>query len=222
MSIATENFLKEIYQLSQSPEAEAKPGIIAENLGISNAAATDMARNLAIKNLIVYEKYKELHLTEKGKKLALALLRKHRLWETFLYRTLNINLSQIHNEAELLEHSTSDFLVDKINSYLGEPAFDPHGDPIPRSNGEIPSTDELIQLTAAQQGQQYFIRRLSSSENEFFEFCRDNLIEIGQSLEVEKHYTSQNSTAIKIKENRILLNQELAKKIYVESKPNHS
>jgi len=222
MSIATENFLKEIYQLSQSPEAEAKPGIIAENLGISNAAATDMARNLAIKNLIVYEKYKELHLTEKGKKLALALLRKHRLWETFLYRTLNINLSQIHNEAELLEHSTSDFLVDKINSYLGEPAFDPHGDPIPQSNGEIPSTDELIQLTAAQQGQQYFIRRLSSSENEFFEFCRDNLIEIGQSLEVEKHYTSQNSTAIKIKENRILLNQELAKKIYVESKPNHS
>jgi len=161
-----------------------------------------------------------LRLTSKGKKLALTLLRKHRLWETFLYRTLNINLSQIHNEAELLEHSTSDFLVDKINSYLGEPAFDPHGDPIPRSNGEIPSTDELIQLSTAKQGQQYFIRRLSSSENEFFEFCNDNSIEIGQSLEVKKQYPTQNSTAIKIKENRVLLNQELANKIYVESKPN--
>jgi len=220
MSIATENFLKEIYQLSQSPEAEAKPGIIAEKLAISNAAATDMARNLAAKEFIIYEKYKVLRLTSKGKKLALTLLRKHRLWETFLYRTLNINLSQIHNEAELLEHSTSDFLVDKINSYLGEPAFDPHGDPIPRSNGEIPSTDELIQLSTAKQGQQYFIRRLSSSENEFFEFCNDNSIEIGQSLEVKKQYPTQNSTAIKIKENRVLLNQELANKIYVESKPN--
>lgn len=218
MSIATENFLKEIYQLSQTPEAEAKPGVIAEKLGISNAAATDMARNLAAKGLIIYEKYKELRLTSKGQNLALALLRKHRLWETFLYRTLNINLSQIHNEAELLEHSTSDFLVNKINSYLGEPAFDPHGDPIPRPNGEIPSTDELIQLSTAKQGEQYFIRRLSSSENEFFEFCRDNSIEIGQSIEVEKHYPSQNSTAIKISGQRILLNNELAGKIYVEIK----
>ena len=216
MSIATENFLKEIYQLSQTPGGEAKPGVIAEKLGISNAAATDMARNLANKNMVVYEKYKELRLTDKGQKLALVLLRKHRLWETFLYRTLNINLSQIHDEAELLEHSTSDFLVDKINSYLGDPAFDPHGDPIPRPNGDIPSTDELIQLTSARQGQQYFIRRLSSSENEFFKFCRDNSIEIGQSLEVEKHYTTQNSTAIKILGSRILLNNDLADKIYVE------
>ncbi|MCF8309073.1 MAG: metal-dependent transcriptional regulator [Bacteroidales bacterium] len=218
MSIATENFLKEIYQLSQTPGGETKPGVVAEKLGISNAAATDMARNLAAKGLIIYEKYKELRLTSKGQNLALALLRKHRLWETFLYRTLDINLSQIHNEAELLEHSTSDFLVDKINSYLGEPAFDPHGDPIPRPDGKIPDTDKLIRLSTAKQGQNYHVRRLSGSEDEFFEFCRDNSIEIGQSIEVEKHYPSQNSIAVKILGQRILLNNELAGKIYVEIK----
>lgn len=98
-------------------------------LNITNAALTDMARNLASKNLIVYTKYKPLSLTLSGQLLAMNVLRKHRLWETFLHQTLQLSLLEIHQQAEMLDHFTSDFLSEKIYLFLGYPTTDPHGDP---------------------------------------------------------------------------------------------
>lgn len=131
MSVSVENFIKTIYHLNEHAEKDTKPGSIAHELKISNAATTDMARKLSLKNLIHYQKYKPILLTPKGQKLALSVIRKHRLWETFLFEKFNLSLVEIHREAELLEHQTSDFLADKIEEFLGRPTIDPHGTPIP-------------------------------------------------------------------------------------------
>ena len=134
MSVAIENFVKAIYNNEKHDIANTKPGNIASKLGISSAAATDMAKKLDTKGLLNYEKYQKLRLTKKGEKMALNVVRKHRLWEAFLHKTFDMSLHKIHREAELLEHETSDFLAEKISAYLGNPKFDPHGDPIPNAN----------------------------------------------------------------------------------------
>ena len=141
MSVATENFIKAIYNLGRKHEGDTKPGSIASFLNISNAAATDMAKNLSKKNLVNYEKYKELKLTKEGELLALRIVRKHRLWEALLFKLFNMSLHEIHIEAELLEHQTSDFLAQKMDEYLEFPKYDPHGDPIPDVNGIIHTED---------------------------------------------------------------------------------
>ncbi|MDX1317419.1 MAG: metal-dependent transcriptional regulator, partial [Xanthomarina gelatinilytica] len=137
MSVAIENFVKAIYKNDNNDSNDTKPGNIAKKLGISNAAATDMAKKLASKNLLQYEKYQSLQLTDEGTKMALNVIRKHRLWEALLFKLFDMSLHEIHRESELLEHATSNFLADRISEYLGNPKFDPHGDPIPNANGEI-------------------------------------------------------------------------------------
>jgi DtxR family Mn-dependent transcriptional regulator len=218
MSVATENFLKTVYQLSMIPGNSAKPGIVAQVLDITNAAATDMARNLSEKGLIQYRKYKEIKLTEAGRKEALWVIRKHRLWETFLHQVLNINLGEIHREAELLEHQTSDFLAGKINEYLGNPEFDPHGDPIPNQRGEVKIEKSFIPVFQAKEGKEYIIKRLYSSDDVFFEFCETNNLIINTTVVIEKQYPKQGMTSIKKGKTKIILNKDFTKRIYVKQK----
>ena len=170
MSVAIENFVKAIYNNDKHDIKDTKPGNIAKQLGISNPAATDMAKKLAAKDILHYEKYQALQLTEKGKKMALNVVRKHRLWEAFLFKMFDLSLHDIHREAELLEHQTSDLLAEKISEYLGHPKFDPHGDPIPNADGEITTKDTSISLAEAEEGKTYTIARLMSDDKEFFEF----------------------------------------------------
>lgn len=218
MSISIENFVKAIYLQEQRQGEDTRPGTLAKLLNISNAATTDMARSLAQKNLVNYVKYQKLSLTPKGKELALSILRKHRLWEAFLSKTLNLSLHEIHKEAELLEHATSDFLANKIDEYLNYPVADPHGDPIPCSNGEKNLQNNAIVLSAAQIGQEYTIVRLFSSNLDFFDFCTANNIEIGTSVRLEKRFEGMNMIEVSIGEKHLLLNEEFTNIIYVETK----
>ncbi len=184
MSVAIENFVKAIYKNDQNDINNTKPGNIAKILGISNAAATDMAKKLALKDLLNYTKYQPLKLTKQGEKMALNIIRKHRLWEAFLHKTFDMSLHDIHREAELLEHETSDFLVEKISAYLGNPKFDPHGDPIPNAKGEITTKDLSISLSNTEEGNVYLISRLMSDDKEFFDFCAQNGLKFGNRLTV--------------------------------------
>jgi DtxR family Mn-dependent transcriptional regulator len=218
MSVAIENFVKAIYKNDKQDGNDTKPGNIAKKLGISNAAATDMAKSLANKNLINYEKYKALELTEEGEKLALKVIRKHRLWEAFLHKTFDMSLHEIHKEAELLEHETSDFLADKISAYLGNPKFDPHGDPIPNANGEITTKDTSITLSKTKEGNAYIISRLMSDDKEFFDFCAIHGLKYGNTVIVEKQFVKNKMTQISINNNTILLNEDFTKIIYVNEK----
>ena len=216
MSIATENFIKAIYKNQHQDGLDTKPGNIARKLGISNAAATDMAKKLATRDLVHYEKYQQLKLTEKGKELALNILRKHRLWESFLFKLFDLNLHDIHREAELLEHQTSDFLAEKISAYLGHPKFDPHGDPIPNADGIITTEDTSIPLMNARENDRYVISRLMSDDKEFFEFCDTHGIKYGNQLTVIKQFPKNKMTEVEIDNRLILLNQEFTKIVYVD------
>ncbi|WP_452225574.1 metal-dependent transcriptional regulator [Lacinutrix chionoecetis] len=215
MSVAIENFVKAIYKNDNNSANDTKPGNIAKKLGISNAAATDMAKKLAAKDLLNYEKYQALQLTEKGEKMALNVIRKHRLWEAFLYKTFNMSLHEIHREAEFLEHETSDFLAEKISEYLGNPKFDPHGDPIPNMNGEITTVDTSISLFNAVEGKKYVISRLMSDEEEFFDFCAQNGLKYGNTVLITKQFSKNEMTQILINNNTILLNKDFTNIIYV-------
>jgi len=214
MSVAIENFVKAVYKNDKDESHDTKPGTIAKKLGISNAAATDMAKKLAEKDLVDYKKYQKLQLTEKGNKMALNILRKHRLWEALLFKLFDMSLHDIHREAELLEHQTSEFLVEQISSYLGHPKFDPHGDPIPNSKGKITTKDTSIPLSSASQGHEYIISRLMSDDKEFFEFCAQNGLKYGNKIQVKKQFNN-NMTEILIDNNTIILNHDISKIIYV-------
>lgn len=215
MSIAIENFVKTIYNNNSHDAKNTKPGNIAKKLGISNAAATDMAKKLAVKDLLHYEKYQELQLTDKGRKMALNIVRKHRLWEAFLFKMFDMSLHDIHREAELLEHQTSDLLAEKISAYLGHPKFDPHGDPIPNAAGEITTVDISISLSNAEEGKTYIISRLMSDDKEFFEFCAHQKLKYGHKLKVTKQFTKNKMTELLVEGNTILLNENFSTLIYV-------
>jgi DtxR family Mn-dependent transcriptional regulator len=216
MSTAIENFVKVVYQNEQNQGFDTRPGTIAKALGISSAAATDMSRKLADKNLIHYEKYQQIRLTEGGKKMALHVIRKHRLWESFLFRVFHLSLHEIHREAELLEHQTSDFLAEKISSFLGNPEFDPHGEPIPDSKGSmwVPSEQSILSFVSA--GLNYEITGLISSDKEFYDFCNTNHLHIGSKLKVVNQYEKISMTEIKLGNKKMLLNREFANIIYVK------
>ena len=215
MSVSKENFIKAIYKLQQGVGQNTRPGTIAAVLGISNAAATDMARKLAARGLINYVKYHPITLTESGRLMALDVLRKHRLWETFLYEVLGLSMFEIHREAELLEHQTSDFLAEKIYSYLKYPTTDSHGDPIPMANGTIEFPGENVILTEAPVGAIYQVSRLAGSDKEFFDFCNDNQIMLGAELTVGNRYNGGQTTEIIINTAKLLLNTDFTNLIYV-------
>lgn len=215
MSVAIENFVKAIYKNGKRDNNDTKPGNIAKELGISNAAATDMAKKLATKDLLHYKKYQELKLTDKGNKMALTVVRKHRLWESLLFKMFDMSLHEIHRESEILEHQTSDFLANKINEFLGNPKFDPHGDPIPNADGEITTTDTSITLSNTVEGKTYIISRLMSDDKEFFDFCAQHGLKYGNTVLVSKQFSKNKMTQILINNNTILLNEDFTSIIYV-------
>ncbi len=215
MSVAIENFVKAIYKNEKHDNNDTKPGNIAAVLGISNAAATDMAKKLATKDLLHYQKYQELKLTDKGNKMALNVVRKHRLWESLLFKMFDMSLHEIHRESEILEHQTSDFLANKISEYLGNPKFDPHGDPIPNAEGEITTTDTSITLSNTEEGKSYIISRLMSDDKEFFDFCTQHGLKYGNNVMISKQFSKNKMTQILVNNNTIILNEDFTSIIYV-------
>jgi DtxR family Mn-dependent transcriptional regulator len=148
--------------------------------------------------------------------MALHVIRKHRLWEAFLFQVFHLSLHEIHREAELLEHQTSDFMAERINSFLGYPDFDPHGEPIPNSKGDLVFPKEQQVLSFVSKGLFYEITCLESSEKEFFDFCNNNKICIGTRLKVVDQYNKMNMTEIKVGTRKILLSRQFASIIYVK------
>jgi len=213
MSVAIENFVKAIYKNASRTEYDTKPSTIAKKLNISSAAATDMAKKLAVKGLVAYEKYQELQLTNAGETMALKVIRKHRIWESLLFKFLDLSLHEIHREAEFLEHETSDFLADKIHEYLGFPDFDPHGDPIPDAKGNLPVIKDMTLLADANEGFTYQVARLNSDDEEFFDFCTTSGLINGSILEVEKQFEKTKMTQIKINNAVLVMHKDFTAQI---------
>lgn len=137
LSFSEENYLKTIYHLSLKDKKGISTNAIAEVLRTKPSSVTDMLKKLSAKNLVHHVKYYGVNLTEHGKKEALAIVRKHRLWEVFLVDKLKFNWDEVHEIAEQLEHIQSQLLIEKLDEFLGYPTVDPHGDPIPDTNGQV-------------------------------------------------------------------------------------
>ena len=137
LSYTEENYLKAIYHLSEGGQKPVLTNELAEAMSTKPASVTDMIKKLSAKKLIEYEKYYGVALTKTGKSEALSIIRKHRLWETFLVQKLKFNWDQVHEVAEQLEHIQSQLLIEKLDEFLGHPIEDPHGHPIPDKNGKI-------------------------------------------------------------------------------------
>ena len=134
---------------------------------------------------------------------------------SLLFKLFDLSLHDIHREAELLEHQTSDLLANKISEYLGNPKFDPHGDPIPNSDGEITTIDTSITLSNTEEGKTYIISRLMSDDKEFFDFCGQHGLKYGNTVLVSKQFSKNKMTQISINNNTILLNEDFTNIIYV-------
>lgn len=151
LSLAEENYLKAIYHLSSSGQKQVNTNAIAERLETKPASVSDMIRKLSAKEVITYVKYQGVNITETGKKRALSVIRKHRLWEVFLVNNLNFHWDEVHEIAEQLEHIRSSLLISRLDEFLDHPKFDPHGDPIPDEDGMI-YTKPMIVLSELSQG----------------------------------------------------------------------
>lgn len=143
LSFAEENYLKAVYHLSEAGEKEVSTNAIAEEMQTKAASVSDMLRRLSEKELVIYKKYQGVKISESGKKSALQVIRKHRLWEVFLVEKLKFNWDQVHEIAEQLEHIKSPLLIERLDDFLGHPKYDPHGDPIPDENGEFKEKPQI-------------------------------------------------------------------------------
>ena len=214
MTISVENFLKRLYELLFDRKEKATPGRLAEKLNISAAAVTDMAKKLASQDLIVYEKYKELEITSKGEEVALNVIRRHRLWELFLHKILHIPLEKVHMEAESLEHQTSDYLISVIEQFLDYPQFDPHGDPIPDVQGNMPETSGQKRLHKVAPGV-YTIERMTQQSQEIGNFFKIHGFELGKKILLDQVLKDIDALVIEIDKKKLVITSGMAKNIYV-------
>ena len=137
LSYTEENYIKAIYHLADGGNKAVLTNEIAEAMKTKAASVTDMIKKLSLKNFISYEKYYGVKMTKHGKNEALTIIRKHRLWETFLVQKLQFNWDEVHEIAEQLEHIQSPLLIEKLDAFLNYPKADPHGEPIPDRNGKV-------------------------------------------------------------------------------------
>ena len=178
-----ENYLKAIYKLSKVQPKGVTTKAIGDLLNIKSPTVSDMLRKLAEKKLILYERYKGVSLTKEGEKLALKIVRKHRLWETFLVEHFKFNWHEVHEIAEQLEHVNSIELVNRMDKYLGYPQFDPHGDPIPDKDGVIALRHDKT-LDQVNKGQSAIIVGVKDHSSDFLKFVKSISLTLGTEVKV--------------------------------------
>lgn len=216
LTYTEENYLKAIYNIQHNnATGDVSVNEIAERMNTRPATVTDMLRKLSEKQLIHYEKYKKIQLAEEGTTLALTILRKHRLWETFLHNKLNFSWDEVHEVAEQMEHIHSQKLIDSLDEFLGFPEFDPHGDPIPKANGDIPASS-AITLSEAEQGKKYKIVAVRDTSSTFLQQLERFELQIGTQLSITDRLPYDNSIMVKNKKgDQFQLSEKIAHNLLV-------
>lgn len=179
---SVEDFLKAVYILQQKME-RVSTNALADALGIAAPSVTDMARRMVNAGLVDYRKYYGVILTDKGEAVALRVIRRHRLIETYLVEALGYELHEVHTDAEQLEHVVSDRFIEAIVQVLNDPRVDPHGDPIPRADGTI-SRREMIPLTQMEPDQRGTVGRLLSDNQDILQHVLERGFKLGARIAV--------------------------------------
>jgi len=216
-TFAEENYLKAILSLSLQSEELVSTNSIASEMTTSAASVSDMLKKLQEKKLIIYKKYKGVALNKQGKSIAVNILRKHRLWETFLVRKLDFNWDEVHDVAEQLEHIKSEELIDKLDSFLNYPKFDPHGEVIPTKEGTIPQTDRVL-LSEIEENTNAIVLGVTLDETSFLQYLNKLEIEIGTEIQIFDRIDFDNSVNISINNKKQNISNELAKHLLIKNK----
>tara|TARA_R110002049_G_scaffold4601_4_gene31799 strand:+ start:16161 stop:16820 length:660 start_codon:yes stop_codon:yes gene_type:complete len=216
-SLTTENYVKAIYQLSSRAEnAPVATGAVAQHLCVSPGSVTAMLKTLRDAELVQYERYEGVRLTTSGERLALRVVRRHRLIELFLSQTLDLSWDEVHEEAEHMEHAVSDRLIDRIDAYLGHPQSDPHGDPIPRSDGTVDDAEGTT-LTQWPAGESFRIVRVLDQDSDFLRFLTDAGLELSSIGDVIDHTPQAATTTVRVSKRTTVLSEQVADKLIVVS-----
>jgi DtxR family Mn-dependent transcriptional regulator len=214
-STSEENYIKAIFHLEKGGTVTTNE--LSAELKTKPASVTDMMKKLRDKKLVHYKAYHGFRLTTDGRKVALLIIRRHRLWELFLAEKLRFSWDEVHEVAEDLEHVSNKKLIDKLDEFLGFPRFDPHGDPIPDKDGRI-ETSKQVCLADLPLNQLGTVCHVSDQSTEMLELMNHKKIGIGTKLEVKKKFSFDQSLEIKIRQQQSVTNisGELAKNIFVK------
>lgn len=210
-----ENYLKTIFSVFMQTQNNVSTNEIANLLDTSPASVTEMIKKLQEKNLVIYEKYNGVRLSNEGETKAISIIRKHRLWETFLVRKLDFSWSEVHDVAEQLEHIKSEKLIDKLDQLLNYPKFDPHGDPIPSKNGVF-NYQERISIFEMDVNEEGIIMGVSLDNKDFLDYLTKLKISIGTRIKVIEIIKFDQSMKIEFDSKTEHISKEIAENILIK------
>lgn len=182
-SFTEENYLKAIYKLQEINSEVVATSALAQALGVHAPSVTDMLKRMAGKKLVTYQKSKGVKLTERGRQVAVGIIRNHRLWEVFLVDKLGYKWDEVHDLAEQLEHIHSEDLINKLDKFLGFPKADPYGDPIPDANGVLPKSKAVL-LSSLNVGEQGTFTGVTDHTPTFLNYLDKTGFSLGSTLKV--------------------------------------
>lgn len=215
-SLADENYLKAVYHLSGDNAAAVSTGLLADYLNVSAASVTDKIKRLKEKGFVEYKKSRGVLLSKEGRRIALFVIRKHRLWELFLVNVLGFGWDEVHDIAEQLEHIDSDELVKRIDRYLGYPTSDPHGDPIPDGKGKM-IEPQLQHLGEVDVGRSFFIAAVASGDAEFLKFLDRKGLGLHSKITLQNREVYDGTLTLTSKGSKpIVISEQVARQIWVK------
>jgi DtxR family Mn-dependent transcriptional regulator len=217
LSQSVEDYLKTIYKL-ETNEKGAATTHIAESMDVSSASATNMIKRLAEMGFVDYESYKGARLTKAGSKIALEVIRHHRLLELYLLEVLGYSWDEVHDEAEKLEHHISEQFEDKIAELLNDPTHDPHGDPIPTKDGIMPEMEEQS-LIHAGEDHPYIVARVKDQDPERLRYLEKEGLLPGARVILKKQGPFDGPLTLMVEDHEKVIGHELAKTIFISELP---
>lgn len=216
LTITEENYLKALLHLSSGEKDHAGVGInqLADRLEVRPATVNNMVKKLRDKQLVEYERYGKINLTEEGRNLAVQVIRKHRLWETFLFTKLDFSWDEVHEVAEQLEHIQSEKLVEKLDKFLNYPRFDPHGDEIPSKNGAFRIKAKRT-LADCVPGTFCEVISVKDNDTDFLQHVDSLGIGINSKVEVVSQFAFDGTLSLKVNNGNVSVSRKVAENIYV-------
>lgn len=214
-TLIEENYLKAIFKLSVEGEGRAvSTSALARELDVQAASVTDMIKKLAGKELIEYEKYQGVELTSRGRAVAVDIVRKHRIWEVFLVEKLGFNWSEVHDIAEQLEHIQSADLIDRLDDFLGNPDFDPHGGPIPDKTGRLPIRQTVF-LPSLPDGASTVIAGVKDDSKELLQYLEQHGLLIGARIRILERASFDDSLVLETPGGKLSISRKVAENLLV-------
>jgi DtxR family transcriptional regulator, Mn-dependent transcriptional regulator len=214
LSLTEENYLKAIYHLSDGGSKAVLTNALAEAMSTKAASVTDMIKKLSAKEVIIYEKYYGVNVTAKGKSEALMVIRKHRLWETFLVDKLGFAWDEVHEVAEQLEHINSPRLIEKLDEFLGYPKVDPHGDPIPDNKGKL-KVQPLVPIDQLPVGFQGKVAAVKDSDSNLLKYLDKIGARPGIKIKILGKEDYDESMEVLIDDHRVFISKAVSQNILV-------